>query len=255
MFKLAGLFLITAILYAAVGFGGGSTYNALLVLSGTDFHILPAIALICNIIVVFGGTIRFHRLRLIPWGKVWPLFALSVPLAWIGGRISGPEHVFVLLLGLSLFAAGSLMLIQTRKFTDPDAEKSLGLAIPMTGAALGLLSGMVGIGGGIFLAPVLNLMRWGRAKVIAGVCSAFILVNSLAGLSGQMMKLGNDVSSLSQLGNYWPLFIAVLIGGQIGSRASSSWLNPKVIRLLTALLILFVSIRLLLRSAQAFWVI
>lgn len=252
MFKLAGLFLITAVLYAAVGFGGGSTYNALLVLSGTNFHILPAIALVCNIIVVTGGTIRFHRKELIPWRKVWPLFAFSVPLAWVGGRIPVPEHVFVLLLGLSLFAAGALMLIQSRKFTDPSTEKPLGLAIPLTGAGLGLLSGMVGIGGGIFLAPVLHLMRWGRARVIAGVCSAFILVNSLAGLAGQVMKLGSDASSLSHLGSYWPLFLAVLIGGQVGSHASASFLNPKVIRLLTALLILYVAVRLLLRSARAF---
>ena len=79
MLKLAGLFLITAVLYAAVGFGGGSTYNALLVLAGTDYLLLPSIALICNIIVVSGGTWRFHKANFIPWRAVWPLFVLSVP--------------------------------------------------------------------------------------------------------------------------------------------------------------------------------
>ncbi len=247
MFKLAGLFFVTAVLYAAVGFGGGSTYNALLVIAGTDFVILPAIALICNIIVVTGGTIRFHQKGLIPWKSVWPLFACSVPFAWIGGRMAISESAFVLTLGLALIAAGFLMFYQTRLTSDLPSEKRLNWTIPAIGSGIGLLSGLVGIGGGIFLAPVLYLTKWGRARVIAGVCSAFILVNSMAGLIGQLMKL-DDLSRIGYLASYWPLFVAVFIGGQIGSFAGSGWLNPKWVRLLTAVLILWVGARLLLRS-------
>jgi len=247
MLKLAGLFFVTAILYAAVGFGGGSTYNAFLVIAGTDFTILPAIALICNIIVVTGGTLRFHQKGLIPWKTVWPLFALSVPMAWIGGRMAISEAVFVLVLGLALIVAALLMIYHARLGPEVTEEKPLIVTIPAIGSGIGLLSGLVGIGGGIFLAPVLHLTRWGRAKVIAGVCSAFILVNSIAGLMGQMMKL-DDASRLDSVVSYWPLFLAVLIGGQIGSRAGSGKLDPQIIRLLTAILILIVGGRLLFRS-------
>lgn len=251
MFKIAGLFFITAVLYAAVGFGGGSTYSALLVLANTDYLILPSIALMCNIIVVSGGTLRFHHKKLIPWRKVWPLFALSVPMAWIGGRINIAENVFLVLLGTALLIAGLSMLVQ-RKRVDPKPDTSSGrLFVPLIGAALGLLSGLVGIGGGIFLAPLLHLMCWERSKVIAGVCSAFILVNSLAGLVGQMMKL-EQAANLSNLADYWPLFVAVFIGGQIGSISASGWLNPRLVKLLTAVLILFVAVRLLIRSVSDF---
>jgi hypothetical protein len=104
----------------------------------------------------------------------------------------------------------------------------------------------VGIGGGIFLAPVLYLIRWGRPKEIAGACSVFILANSLSGLAGQLMKLG-DMQALSMIGDYWMLFPAVFIGGQIGSRMANVGLSSLAIKRLTAVLILYVSARLLLR--------
>ncbi len=252
MIKLPALFFITALLYAAVGFGGGSTYNALLVLVDTDYLILPSIALICNLIVVTGGTWRFHNQGMIPWRKVWPLFAVSVPLAWLGGRIQISETVFVFVLGTALLLASLTMLLQnafTQRKTNDELNTSneSGHFMPIIGGGLGLLSGLVGIGGGIFLAPILHLTNWGRAKAIAGVCSAFILVNSLAGLLGQISKLQSN-HQLSGLLEYWPLFIAVLIGGQIGSALGSTWLNPKWVRLITAALILLVALRLLARS-------
>ena len=250
MLKITIFFLVTAILYAAVGFGGGSTYSALLILAKTDYLILPSIALVCNIIVVFGGTLRFHARNLIPWRKIGPLLALSVPLAWVGGRIPISETIFILLLGLALFLAGLTMLFQ-QKSTEPDNSfKASGYLMPITGSSLGFISGLVGIGGGIFLAPILHLIRWEQSKVIAGVCSAFILVNSVAGLLGQTMKL-QSLSHLPALFAYWPLFVAVLIGGQIGSISGSGWLNPRWVKLLTALLIFSVATRLLWRSISA----
>jgi len=252
--KLAGLFLVTALLYASVGFGGGSTYNALLVLADTDYVLLPSIALICNIIVVTGGTLRFHRKKLIPWDVIWPLLFLSVPFAWFGGQLLIDRELFILLLGLTLLVAGILMLMRVKVGLDAGIGRHLGPVIPVTGMGIGFLSGLVGIGGGIFLAPVLHLLKWASVRTIAGTCSAFILVNSIAGLTGQLMKLG-DISRVNDITSYWPLFVAVFVGGQIGSMAGRDWLNPKWVRLLTAILILFVAVRLLVKSLDSFgWV-
>ncbi len=241
-------FLVTAILYAAVGFGGGSTYGALLVLAGTDYRILPFLALICNLIVVSGGTYRFVRAGHINFRRVFPWIITSVPAALLGGALNISELLFVGLLGGSLLVAGARML-----WPEKDAQNLSKSAInqyrflpPAIGAALGFLAGLVGIGGGIFLAPVLYLLRWDNAKTIAGTCSLFILVNSIAGLAGQIIKLGGS-QALSSIGSYWMLFLAVLIGGQIGSYMGAAYLNPKIIRLMTALLIIYVSVRLLAR--------
>ena len=248
--KLATLFAITALLYAAVGFGGGSTYNALLVLADVDYRLLPALALLCNIIVVAGGTLRFHRAGLMPWRNVWPLFACSVPMAFVGGLLSIPQTIFIGLLGASLLLAGFALLLQERLTTEVRLVRDdLPLAMPGIGAALGLLAGAVGIGGGIFLAPLLHLLRWGPAKSIAAVASAFILVNSLAGLAGQLGRL-TDAGQLTDLLAFWPLFVAVLIGGQLGSWLATGPLLADTVRRLTILLVLYVAVRLLWRFFQ-----
>ncbi|MEL6372182.1 MAG: sulfite exporter TauE/SafE family protein [Pseudomonadota bacterium] len=253
MIVLALLFLATACLYASVGFGGGSTYNALLVLNGTDYRLLPSIALICNLIVVSGGTLRFAREGLLRWRDLLPFLAGSVPLAWIGGRLSISETVFTGLLGASLLASAVHLLstsatpeqpteIRARKSTFTSGK---GVALA-SGAGIGLLSGLVGIGGGIFLAPLLYLGRWGSPREIAAASSLFILVNSLSGLAGQVTKLTADGSSLSLIA-YWPLFLAVLLGGQIGSRLGAKILPEPVMKRATALLIAYVALRLLWR--------
>lgn len=246
---LAALFFLTALLYASVGFGGGSTYNALLALNGVDYRIMPTIALLCNLIVVSGGTFRFACAGHLNVWRMAPWIVISVPAAWLGGYLHVPENIFTGLLGLSLLAAGIQILVQSR--SDADVRVSSAMAkhplLPFAvGGGLGFLAGLVGIGGGIFLAPVLYLLRWGTARMIAGTCSFFILVNSLAGLAGQVMKLG-DTALLTHMAGYWLLFPAVLIGGQIGSYMGSARFNPQILRILTALLILYVAVRLLLR--------
>jgi len=237
-------FLVTALLYASVGFGGGSTYNALLVLAGTDYRILPSVALVCNIIVVAGGSWRFAREGCVPWRRLWPILLLSAPMAWVGGRIPIARDSFVLILGLSLLVAAILMLTQRERAGPIDSDPRWRWAAPLTGAGVGLLSGLVGIGGGIFLAPVLHLARWAEPRVIAGTASVFILVNSLAGLAGQASKIGSE--RISEVAGYWPLMLAVLIGGQLGSLLGARILPPRLIRIATALLILYVAGRLLL---------
>lgn len=244
---LTVLFLVTALLYASVGFGGGSTYNALLVLHGTDFRILPSLALICNIIVVAGSCWRFHRGNLLAWRQIAPFLLASVPAAFIGGRLVISETLFIGLLGFALLIAGIRLVFQT----NPVAPQTMGQASSkpisyVIGAAIGLLSGLVGIGGGIFLAPILYFMKWDTPHRIAAACSLFILVNSLAGLSGQLLKL-QDQNIIASLTPYWPLFLAVLIGGQIGSWLASARLEPILIKRATAMLILYVAARLLYR--------
>ncbi len=250
MIVLVLLFAVTALLYASIGFGGGSTYNALLVLNDVDFRVLPAIALVCNIVVVTGGVWRFGAAGQIRLGRIAPFAAASIPLAWIGGRLPVSEAVFVGLLGAALIAAGAQMMASPRAAPEgPDehtqANPPLALSL-VIGGVLGFLAGVVGIGGGIFLAPALYLLRWGSPREIAGACSLFILVNSVSGLAGQLTKLG-DADLTSALFAYWPLFVAVLVGGQIGSRLGALNLPESVIKRLTAVLMIYVAIRLLLR--------
>lgn len=240
------LFFVTAALYASVGFGGGSTYNALLVLSGVDYRILPAIALACNIIVVAGGTYAFTRSGNLRLSRIAPFLITSIPAAWAGGRIPVSETVFIGALGFSLLAAGLHLALDRKRDLDGDMKPAPPALAWIAGGGIGFLSGLVGIGGGIFLAPVLYLIRWGKPKEIAGACSLFILVNSLSGLAGQLMKLG-DLEAIAMIWDYWALFPAVLIGGQIGSRMANAGLSSLTIKRLTAVLILYVAARLILR--------
>lgn len=247
MLALALLFLLTATIYASVGFGGGSTYNALLVLANTDYRVLPSVALLCNLIVVTGGTWQYRRSGDLSFTFALPFVALSIPMAWLGGTVPLPRETFVVLLGLSLSAAGLMMWFQPAqaKPAPPGSPRVSWLVGLPVGGAVGLLSGMVGIGGGIFLAPFLHLLRLAEPRRIAATSSFFIMVNSVAGLVGQTMKHGT-VSHLDRLAQYVWLAIAVFVGGQIGSRLSTRALSNRMLRRLTAVLVLYVAGRLLL---------
>lgn len=245
---LAPLFALTALIYASVGFAGGSTYTALLVLAGVSLALVPVISLACNIVVATGGVIRFAAARHMAWRRSAPLLALSVPLAWLGGRMPIDPALFVTLLGCSLAVAGALLLVgpdraSTRAPVDPRAGP--GLAALIAAAPLGLLSGLVGIGGGIFLAPLLHLIAWDSARRIAGTAVLFILVNSLAGITGQFAKL-DDAALVGQALGWWPLVVAVLVGGQLGSLLGVRYFPQTIIRRLTGAVVLFAAARLLL---------
>ena len=242
---LAALFFVTALAYAMVGFGGGSTYTALLVLADTEYRILPTISLACNVTVVTGSTIRFAQAGLVPWKRMILLCAASVPMAWIGGLIPVPEQIFITVLGLALMASAIALLVRR---PAPVSRGFPRWGEPVIGGGIGFLAGLVGIGGGIFLAPLLHLFRWAEARVIAAAAAFFILVNSLAGLGGQVQRMMASGADLGALLAYWPLLPAVLVGGQIGvwiarDKASDAWL----IRF-TAGLVLFVALRLLWRA-------
>ncbi|MGB5194130.1 MAG: sulfite exporter TauE/SafE family protein, partial [Polyangiales bacterium] len=171
------------------------------------------------------------------------------PMAWLGGRVPIDQEAFVLLLCLSLIAAGMAMWLQPTQPSSsrPEPTKLISAFGVPIGGAIGFLSGMVGIGGGIFLAPALHLLRLAEPKRIAATSSLFIMVNSIAGLVGQTMKQGTT-AHLDRLTDYLWLFLAVLIGGQIGSRLSAKALSGRVVKRLTAVLVLYVSGRLLYTS-------
>jgi uncharacterized membrane protein YfcA len=240
---LALAFLVTALLYASVGFGGGSTYSALLALSGLDYRLLPLISLACNIVVVTESSIRFARAGLTPWRKAAAIVMLGAPLSFLGGLTPIKEEAFLMLLGASLVLTSLSMLIPVRENADGTPTKAARW-MPLAAAPLGYFAGLVGIGGGIFLAPLLHLARWHEARGIAATASLFILVNSLFGLAGQMVKNGPGLFGPA-LSAALPLLIAVVIGGQIGSLLASRLLPPQWIRWLTALLVLVVGVRLL----------
>ncbi len=243
---IAGLFFLVAVAYSSVGFGGGSSYNALLILSGMDYRLVPAIALSCNILVVSGGVYHYFRAGVLSFKQLLPFMLFSVPMAWLGGSLPVSEQLFIGLLGFSLLiAAAQIFMTQKAQSGLHHFSKTrYWLVSSGIGGFIGLLSGITGIGGGIFLAPVIYLLHLAPARTIAGLTSAFILVNSISGLAGQMMKAG-DYSPVNGWIEAWPLFIAVFIGGQIGSHLGAYRLSEAWIKRLTAILILYVALRLI----------
>jgi len=235
-------FAVTALLYSSVGFGGGSTYAALLALSGLDYRLLPLMVLACNIVVVTGSTLRFARAGVLPWRGAALMTALAAPAAFLGGLTPIDRTSFLALLAGSLVLTGITMLIPMGEARDREpllAAKTM----PLLAAPLGYLAGLVGIGGGIFLAPLLHLTRWRDARAIAATASFFILVNSLFGLAGQLAKRGPEAFGAA-IGAGLPLLIAVVIGGQAGSLLALRFLPGRWIRWLTALLVGAVGVRL-----------
>ena len=218
---LAILFLVTAILYSSVGFGGGSTYLALLLIWGIPYFVFPVIALSCNIIVVSGNCFNYIRSGNLNFRLLFPYLIGSIPMAYIGGSLHIEKQLFEILLFLILATAGILLLFNFRSYDD---KKENYQKIPLTisifiGGILGIISGVAGIGGGIFLSPILFLIGAGRPKHIVTAASLFILINSISGIIGQLTK--SEV--LVEMLNYWHLFAAVFIGGQIGN-----FLNLKI---------------------------
>ena len=241
MTLLAILFLSTAVLYSSVGFGGGSTYLALLLIWGVPYFIFPVIALSCNIIVVSGNCFNYIKAGNLNLKLLVPYLIGSIPLAFIGGSLPIEKRLFEILLFLVLATAGALLLLNFKSYDDKE-ENYRKISIPVSiliGGALGFISGIVGIGGGIFLSPILFLIRAGRPKHIVTTASLFILINSVSGIIGQLTK--NAV--LIEIPNYWYLLAAVLIGGQLGNFLNLKIFPTRILALVTAILVIFVSVR------------
>ncbi|MFK7949334.1 MAG: sulfite exporter TauE/SafE family protein [Saprospiraceae bacterium] len=237
LFTLIPIFFVIAVVYSAAGFGGGSSYLAILSLFPLEFTEVRMVALLCNIVVVSGSVYVFYKNNFLQVRKILPLILLSIPFAYLGGSLQMKQDVFFIILGLTLLVAAILMLLKKQEKTVKLPPYINGII----GGGIGFLSGLVGIGGGIFLSPLLYLSRWNIPKVIAATTASFILVNSIAGLIGQIHTNGFSFDFQSII----LLLLTVLIGGQIGSRITATRINPIIIKKVTAFLILFVSLRIL----------
>jgi len=241
MIILSILFFITAILYSSVGFGGGSTYLALLLIWDIPYYIFPVIALLCNIIVVTGNSINYIRAGNYNLKLLTPFLLGSIPLAFIGGTLFIKKEVFEILLFLVLTIAGLLLLKNNKSYEEKNLKiKKLNKFLSFfIGSFLGFISGVIGIGGGIFLSPILFLLKAEKPRVIATTASLFILINSFSGILGQLTKK----FIFTEIINYWILFILVMIGGFIGNYINLKIFSNRILTIITSLLVIFVSMR------------
>lgn len=230
---LTGLFLLLAVLYSSVGQGGGSGYLAAMAILGVAPEHFRLIALTLNVVVASIGLVKFSRAGFFDGKLLLPFIVSSVPLAFLGGLLSLPAQVFRPLVGVVLLWAAGLLVW---KPPVPEGEVSTrppNWAALSAGGAIGLLSGLIGIGGGIFLAPFLILKGWAGVKTTACVCSAFILVNSLAALGGVAFHVG-------EIPAFLPIWIGVVaLGGWLGSELGANRMSPKMLHwLLAAVLVI-----------------
>ncbi len=238
---LSILFFVTALIYSSVGFGGGSTYLALLLLWGIPYTIFPVIALACNIIVVSGNSFNYIRAGNLNFKLLFPYLFGSIPFAFIGGSIQIEKELFEIILFFVLGIAGILLLINFKSYENNSSNyKTLPLYLSLIiGIILGFVSGIVGIGGGIFLGPILYLLRAANPKYITTSVSLFILINSIFGIFGQLSKNQN----LIEVKEYFYLLLAVFIGGQIGNFLNLKLFSTKILALITSILVIFIAIR------------
>ncbi len=230
-------FFIIAIIYSSAGFGGGSSYIALLLLANLPMTDVRFIGLICNIVVVSTSCYYFYKADILKFREVLPLIILSIPFAFLGGLITPDISVYEITAGIALISASVIMLLVKENNIEAQISNT---TISGIGGIIGFLSGFIGIGGGIFLSPILYIINWNTAKKISAAASLFILVNSISGLIGQSIYKP-DIDWLLVL----LLASSVFIGGQIGNRMNIHILPAKKIKLITALLIAFVGLRIL----------
>ena len=241
MIILSISFFITAILDSSVGFGGGSTYLALLLIWGIPYYIFPVIALLCNIIVVSGNSFNYIRAGNLNLKLLIPFLVGSIPFAFFGGSLKIDKEVFEIFLFIVLSIAGILLLVKNKSYDSDDlvVNKIKFIYSLLIGSILGFVSGVVGIGGGIFLSPILFLLKAEKPKIIATCASLFILINSISGILGQLTK----DNIFNELINYWPLFLSVLLGGFVGNYLNLKIFSNRTLTIMTSLLVIFVSLR------------
>lgn len=239
-------FLVIATLYSSVGFGGGSSYLALLALVFTSFFAVRSMALVCNLVVVSGSSYLYWKNGHLDFKKFLPFIITSIPLAFVGARFQLSENTFFIILGGALIISAAALIYQTIRLKKSEEVNPNypPYATYLLGAGIGLLSGLVGIGGGIFLAPILNHMKWDKSIKIAALASFFILVNSASSITGYVTKGTFEIPWVEAIG----LIVAVFIGGQIGIRLSLNKLTGNGIKIVTAILVLIVGVRVLLMN-------
>lgn len=236
---IAALIFVVALLYSTVGHAGASGYLAAMALFGLAPAVMKPTALTLNILVAVIGTVRFTRAGFFSWRTFWPFAVTSIPASYIGGALSLPVPIYKSIVGVVLIYSAVRLFFSATK-ADQQEVREVPIAIALViGAALGFLSGLTGVGGGIFLSPVLLLMGWAKTRETSGVAVTFILVNSIAGLLGHVQSVALIPHEVA----YWAP--AALIGGWIGTALGTRVLPVAQIRRWLSVVLVLAGLKLL----------
>lgn len=241
IFIILAIFIV-AVMYSSVGHGGASGYLAVMAFLGVMPEVTRPTALVLNLFVASIATYQFWRAGFFSWRTLWPFALASIPAAFVGGMISLPTNVYKIILGVVLMLAALRL---AWKLTAGKEIKQANILMALViGAGIGLLSGLVGVGGGIFLTPILLLANWSETKTAAGVSAAFILVNSASGLLGNwLLGKGAALATLPQ--EVWFWIVAAVIGGLVGSTLGAKKFDSLTMRRVLAAVLLFAGIKLM----------
>jgi uncharacterized protein len=239
---IALLFFVGAALYASVGHGGASSYLAVMGLFSFAPEVMKPTALALNILVSAVATLKFYRAGLFKWNLFWPFAIASIPAAYVGGATTLPARWYKMLVGVVLIYAAVWMFRSSLRPINKEPHSPPLLAAIVCGVAIGFLSGLTGVGGGIFLSPLLLYMGWSETRATSAVAAPFILVNSISGLLGHF-------TSVAQLPANIPLWGATaVLGGWIGASYGSKRAPTPVLRQLLSLVLIVAGSKLILGS-------
>ncbi len=233
-------FFAIAVIYSMVGLGGGTAYTAVMVLAGVPKHALPIVALTCNLIVSAQGYYHFKKAEHFRWRLFWPFAITSIPASYLGGSLHIPEKAFAIIMAIALSLAAIRFLFWKAKADDNIEHQPNIASCLLIGLGLGFLAGITGIGGGIYLIPVLLLLGWASAKEASAVAALFIFVNSASGLAGQITK-----GEFHDWRVFLPLALVALVGGMIGSRLGATKLKGETLQKIVGVVLIIAVIKLI----------